>query len=79
MQKLCTNLSDGMHHRRCQVYKLKNELRNPPETMDKPDYIKDLFNVLKNATRLHILKAIVNGRYSVSQLQQELKEKRVLT
>jgi DNA-binding HxlR family transcriptional regulator len=42
--------------------------------MDRPDYIKDLFNVLKNETRLHILKAIVNGRYSVSQLQQELKK-----
>ena len=58
---------------RCQVYKLKNELRKLRETMDNPNYIKELFNVLKNETRLHILKAIVNGRYSVSQLQQELK------
>ncbi|MCL4429386.1 MAG: hypothetical protein M1167_01415 [Chloroflexi bacterium] len=60
---------------RCQVYKLKNELRKLKETMDNPNYIKELFNVLKNQTRLHILKAIVNGRYSVSQLQQELKKK----
>jgi|WetSurMetagenome_2_1015567.scaffolds.fasta_scaffold00120_31 DNA-binding HxlR family transcriptional regulator len=59
---------------RCQVYKLKNELRKLRETMDNPNYIKELFNVLKNQTRLHILKAIVNGRYSVSQLQQELKK-----
>jgi DNA-binding HxlR family transcriptional regulator/predicted transcriptional regulator len=59
---------------RCQVYKLKNELRKLGETMDNPNYIKELFNVLKNETRLHILKAIVNGRYSVSQLQQELKK-----
>jgi len=59
---------------RCQVYKLKNELRKLRETMDNPNYIKDLFNVLKNETRLHILKSIVNGRYSVSQLQQELKK-----
>jgi DNA-binding HxlR family transcriptional regulator len=59
---------------RCQAYKLKNELRKLSETMDRPDYIKTLFNVLKNETRLHILKAIVNGRYSVSQLQQELKK-----
>jgi DNA-binding HxlR family transcriptional regulator/predicted transcriptional regulator len=59
---------------RCQVYKLKNELRKLRETMDNPNYIKELFNVLKNATRLHILQAIVNGRYSVSQLQQELKK-----
>ena len=59
---------------RCQVYKLKNELRKFRETMDNPNYIKELFNVLKNETRLHILQAIVNGRYSVSQLQQELKK-----
>jgi DNA-binding HxlR family transcriptional regulator len=42
--------------------------------MDNPNYIKELFNVLKNATRLHILQSIVNGRYSVSQLQQQLKK-----
>jgi len=59
---------------RCQVYKLKNELRKLSETMDNPNYLKELFNVLKNETRLHILKAIVSGRYSVSQLQQELKK-----
>ena len=59
---------------RCQVYRLKNELRRLRDTMDHPNYIKELFNVLKNETRLHILKAIVNGRYSVSQLQQELKK-----
>lgn len=59
---------------RCQVYKLKNELRKLRETMDNPNYIKELFNVLKNEIRLHILQAIVNGRYSVSQLQQELKK-----
>jgi DNA-binding HxlR family transcriptional regulator len=59
---------------RCQVYKLKNELRKLRETMDNPNYIKELFNVLKNETRLNILQAIVNGRYSVSRLQQELKK-----
>lgn len=59
---------------RCQVYKLKNELRGLRERMDNPNYIKELFNVLKNETRLHILKSIADGRYSVSQLQQELKK-----
>ena len=59
---------------RCQVYKLKNELRNLREAMDNPNYTKELFNVLKNQTRLHILKAIAEGKYSVSQLQQELKK-----
>jgi predicted transcriptional regulator len=59
---------------RCKVWKLKNELRRLRETMDNPNFIKDLFNVLKNETRLHILNAIVKGRYSVSQLQQKLKK-----
>jgi DNA-binding HxlR family transcriptional regulator len=59
---------------RCNVWKLKNELRRLRETMDNPNFIKDLFNVLKNETRLRILTAIVKGRYSVSQLQQELKK-----
>jgi DNA-binding HxlR family transcriptional regulator len=59
---------------RCNIWKLKNELRQLRETMDNPNFIKDLFNVLKNETRLHILSAIVNGRYSVGQLQQELKK-----
>jgi DNA-binding HxlR family transcriptional regulator len=59
---------------RCQVYKLKNELRKLSQTMDNPKSIKEVFNVLKNETRLHILKAIAEGRYSVSQLQQELKK-----
>jgi len=59
---------------RCQVYKLKNELRQLWETIDNPNYIKELFNVLKNETRLHILQAIVNRRYSLRQLRQELKK-----
>ena len=59
---------------RCNVWKLKNELRRLRETMDNPNFIKDLFNVLKNETRLHILNAIVKNRYSVDQLQQELKK-----
>jgi predicted transcriptional regulator len=59
---------------RCQVYKLKNELRKLRETMDNPNYIKELFNVLKNETRFHLLRAIVNGRCSVGQLRQVLKK-----
>jgi DNA-binding transcriptional ArsR family regulator len=59
---------------RCNIWKLKNELRNLRETMDNPNFIKDLFNVLKNETRLHILNTIVKGCYSVDQLQQELKK-----
>ncbi|HUK85959.1 MAG TPA: winged helix-turn-helix domain-containing protein [Candidatus Acidoferrum sp.] len=70
----CAPISPLQCINRCQVYKLKNELRKLRETMDNPNYIKELFNVLKNETRLHILQAIVNGRYSVNQLQQELKK-----
>jgi predicted transcriptional regulator len=42
--------------------------------MSNPNFTKDLFNVLKNETRLHILNAIAKGSYSVYQLQQELKK-----
>ena len=70
----CTPITPLECIRSCRVYKLKNELRCLRETMDNPNYIKELLNVLKNETRLHILQVIVNGRYSVSQLQQELKQ-----
>ena len=62
---------------RCQVYKLKNELRKLRETIGNPSYIKELFNVLKNETRFHLLQAIVNGRRSVGQLNQVLKKNRI--
>ena len=70
----CAPLSPLECITRCQVYKLKNELRKLRENMENSNYIKELFNALKNETRIHILKAIRNGRYSVSQLQQELKK-----
>jgi DNA-binding HxlR family transcriptional regulator len=59
---------------RCQTWKLKNELRKLRDTMDKPHFIKDLYNVIKNETRFHILKSIGNGKYSISRIQQELKK-----
>jgi len=59
---------------RCNVWKMKNELRQLRETMDNPNFVKDLLNVLKNNTRLHVLKTIVKRRYSVSNLQEELKK-----
>ena len=59
---------------RCNVWKLKNELRTLRGTMDNPNFVKDLLNVLKNNTRLHILRAIVKGRHSVSKLQEQLKK-----
>ena len=59
---------------RCHLWKLRNELRQLRETMDSPTFIKDLLNVLKNSTRLHILGAIGKSRYSTSRLQEELKK-----
>jgi predicted transcriptional regulator len=58
---------------RCSVWKIKNEFRKLRENMGDPDFTKKLLNVLKNETRLHILKAIVRGQYSVDEIQCELK------
>ncbi len=61
----------------CKVYKLKNELRHLRDSMmNNPDYVKELFNVLKNETRLQILQSIVNGKNSICDLQQELNKAR---
>jgi len=59
---------------RCKTWKLKNELRRLSETMENPNFMKDLMNVLKNDTRLHILQTITKNHYSVSKIQQELKK-----
>jgi predicted transcriptional regulator len=59
---------------RCNVWKLKNELRTLHGTMDNPNFIKELLNVIKNNTRLHILRSIVKGRYSVTKIQENLKK-----
>jgi predicted transcriptional regulator len=59
---------------RCSVWKIKNEFRKLRENMGDPDFTKRLLNVLKNETRLHILKAIVRGQYSVSEIQCDLKK-----
>lgn len=72
--RTCTPLSPLECISRCRVYALKNELRCLRKNLDSPNYLKELFNVLKNETRLCILQVVVNGRYSVSQLQKELKE-----
>jgi DNA-binding HxlR family transcriptional regulator len=58
----------------CNVWKLRNELRRLNETLENPNFMKDLLNVLKNDTRLRILNAIGKSRYSVGKLQQELRK-----
>ncbi len=69
----CTPITPLQCIDRCQAYKLKNELRTLRKAMASPNYLNELLNVLKNKTRIHILQAIANGRYSVDKLQQELK------
>ena len=59
---------------RCKTWKLKNELRKLSEKMNDPKYMKKLFNVLKNETRLHILNTSIKRRYSLDQIQQELRK-----
>jgi predicted transcriptional regulator len=59
---------------RCKTWKLKNELRRLHKNSENPDFIKDVMNVLKNDTRLHILMMIAQGHYSVHKLQQELRK-----
>ncbi len=72
--KKCTPITPLQCISRCHVYKLKNELRTLRQMMTNPNYRTELFNILKNDTRFQILQAITNGRYSVSDLQQELKK-----
>lgn len=59
---------------RCNLWKVKNELRQLRDRMDDPNYVKELLNVLKNSTRIQILKTIVKGRHSVDRLQEELRK-----
>jgi len=70
----CTPLTPLECISRCKTWKLKNELRRLHKTIEKPDFMKDLMNVLKNDTRLHILMTIAKGHYSVRKLQQELRK-----
>lgn len=70
----CSPISPLQCIDRCQTYKLKNELRTLRKALANPSYLKELFNVLKNETRLLILQTLANGRFNVGRLQQKLKE-----
>ena len=70
--KNCTPITPIHCITRCKVYRLKNELRTLHATMNHPGYLNELFNVLKNEARFHILQTIAKGRYRVNKLQQEL-------
>lgn len=72
--KSCAPVSPLECMANCTVWKLRNELRRLCETMENPNFMKDLLNVLKNDTRIAILQTIMKGRCSISKLQQELKK-----
>jgi len=58
---------------RCNIWKLKNELRNLHIKIENPDYMAKLLNTLKNRRRLKILEILLNKQYEATRLQQELK------
>jgi len=70
----CTPLTPLECISSCKTWKLKNELRRLRKTIENPGFVKDLMNVLKNDTRLHILIMIAKGHYSARRLQQELRK-----
>lgn len=70
----CTPLTPVKCITRCKTWKLKNELRKLSIKMDSPEYLKNLLNVLKNETRLHILQISTKRRYLSDQIQQELRK-----
>lgn len=70
----CTPLTPLECITRCKTWKLKNELRLLHKNIENPYFMKDLMNVLKNDTRLHILIMIAKGHYSERKIQQELRK-----
>jgi len=59
---------------RCNVWKLKNELRRLCKKMKNPNFVTNLLNTIKNRRRLQILEILSNGRHSIVRLQQRLKK-----
>jgi predicted transcriptional regulator len=72
MCKHCTPITPVQCISLCRFYKVKNELRNLRNIMNNPCYVADFFNALKNQTRLHIFRIIINRRCTLSKIQQEL-------
>jgi hypothetical protein len=74
MCKHCTPITPVQCISLCRFYKLKNELRNLRVLMSNPNYTTELFNVIKNKTRLQIFQEITNGRCTLEKIQQDLKK-----
>ncbi len=74
MCKNCTPITPVQCISLCRFYKLKNELRNLRVLMSNPNYTTELFNTIKNKTRLQIFQEITNGRCTLEKIQQDLKK-----
>jgi len=59
---------------RCNIWKLKNEIRKLDRKMKNPNFATNLLNTLKNKRRLQILETLSNEQYSTVRLQQKLKK-----
>ena len=58
----------------CNIWRLRNQLSRLHRRIDNLDFMKDLFNALKNKRRLRIIEILSKGRYTIETLQQKLKE-----
>lgn len=59
---------------RCDVWRLKNEFRKLRKLMEKPNFMKELCNTLKNEKRLQIPKTIASEDYCVDQHGHDFRE-----
>jgi predicted transcriptional regulator len=59
---------------RCNIWKLKNELRKLCKKMGNQSFMTNLLNTLKNSRRLQILEMLSNRRCSIVRLQKNLKK-----
>jgi len=72
--KDCHPLTPMICVTRCNIWKLKNELRKLDQKMKNPNFVTNLLNTLKNRRRLQLLETLSKGRYSMIRLQQKLKK-----
>lgn len=59
----------------CRLWKKKNELKELNQKMQKPNYLKNLMNTLKNKRRQRLLQILSERQHSATQLQQKMKKK----
>jgi len=70
--KSCNTLNPITCITDCKTWRLKNQLRKINEKMQRPNFVEQLLNTLKNGRRLQILDMISTQGHSLPQLQQKL-------